>query len=80
MNVIRPGIEPAVIHYALLCKENISKKELLNRRSLLEMSTDLMGQGKAEEIAARGDSYKLVAVHCVAHGRGMQGLPGIEVP
>jgi hypothetical protein len=34
MNVIRPGIEPAVTDFASLYKKNISKKGLLNCRSL----------------------------------------------
>jgi hypothetical protein len=43
-------------------------------------SADLMRQGEAKEITTGGYAYKLFAIHGVAHGRGVQGLPGIEVP
>src|SRR5438445_7756519 len=37
-------------------------------------------QRKAENVASRGDGHVLFSVHCIAHRRSMQALPGIKVP
>ena len=38
------------------------------------------GQGKAEQVASRGDRYVLLVAHGVTHRRCMNALTGVEVP
>ena len=76
------GFAPTILPHVRWCEHGHPVRVGVSERVDYEdtFAADLMGQGETEQIAAGRYGYELGAVYGVAHGRGVQGLPGIEVP